>query len=112
MAVLAAVGRVHLQHRLLGGSNGQPFKIVYDHNPPTIRSYELGETHVATVAKNMADHDELLADVRYRLEQARRSTNATMTCTAGLSPMPLVTGCGSDSATIQPHPSKLRHRGS
>ena len=47
-----------------------PFNIVYGREPPTIRSYEPGETRVAAVAKNMADRDELLADVRYRLEQA------------------------------------------
>ena len=39
--------------------------------PPSIRSYEPGETRVAVVAKSMADRDELLADVRYRLEQAQ-----------------------------------------
>lgn len=68
MAALATVGRVHLQHRLLGSSQGQPFKIIYDRNPLTICTYELGETRVVAVAKNMADRDELLADVRYRLE--------------------------------------------
>ena len=48
-----------------------PFNIVYGREPPTICSYEPGETRVAAVAKNMADRDELLADVRYRLEQAQ-----------------------------------------
>lgn len=47
-----------------------PFKIVYGRDPPTIRSYEAGDTRVAAVAKSMAGHDELLADVRYRLQQA------------------------------------------
>jgi len=46
-----------------------PFRIVYGHDPPAIRSYEPGETRVPAVAKNMADRDEFLADVRYRLEQ-------------------------------------------
>ena len=38
----------------------------------SICSYELlGETWVAAVVKNMAKHDELLADARARLEQAQ-----------------------------------------
>jgi hypothetical protein len=48
-----------------------PFRVVYGRDPPTIRSYEPGETRVAAVARNMADRDEFLADVRYRLEQAQ-----------------------------------------
>jgi len=48
-----------------------PFQIVYCHDPPSIRSYEPGETSVAVVAKNMTEHDELLADARIRLEQAK-----------------------------------------
>nr|CAB3502344.1 unnamed protein product [Digitaria exilis] len=48
-----------------------PFKIVYGRDPPTIRSYEEGETRVAALAKGMAERDELLADVRYGLEQAQ-----------------------------------------
>ncbi|KAM3243961.1 hypothetical protein ACQJBY_055715 [Aegilops geniculata] len=34
-----------------------PFKLVYGHDPPTIRSYEPGDTRVATVAKSMAERD-------------------------------------------------------
>jgi hypothetical protein len=48
-----------------------PFMVVYGRDPPTIRSYEPGETRVAAVAQNMADRVEFLADVRYRLEQAQ-----------------------------------------
>ena len=48
-----------------------PFKVVYGRDPPSIRSYEPGETRVAAVAKTMAAREELLADVRYRLEQAQ-----------------------------------------
>jgi len=48
-----------------------PFKIVYGRDPPMIRSYEPGDTRVAVVAKSMEDCDELLDDVRYRLEQAQ-----------------------------------------
>ena len=46
------------------------FRIVYGHDPPSIRSYEPGETRVAVVAQSMAERDELLVDVRYLLEQA------------------------------------------
>jgi hypothetical protein len=48
-----------------------PFRVVYGQDPPSIRSYEPGETRVATVAKHMAERDEFLADVRHRLEQAQ-----------------------------------------
>jgi transposase InsO family protein len=48
-----------------------PFAVVYGRDPPTIRSYEPGETRVAAVAKSMAARDELLADARARLEQAQ-----------------------------------------
>ena len=48
-----------------------PFRIVYGRDPPTIRSYEPGETRVAAVAKTMAEREEFLQDVRFRLEQAQ-----------------------------------------
>jgi hypothetical protein len=48
-----------------------PFKVVYDRDPPSIRSYEPGETWVAPLAKTMAARKEFLADVLYRLEQAQ-----------------------------------------
>jgi len=48
-----------------------PFKVVYGRDPPTIWSYEPGKTRVAAVARSMADREEFLADVRYRLEQAQ-----------------------------------------
>ena len=47
-----------------------PFRVVYGRDPPTIRSYEPGETRVPAVARKMADREEFLADVCYRLEQA------------------------------------------
>lgn len=47
-----------------------PFKLVYGRDPPTIRSYEQGDSRVAAVAKTMAERDELPVDARYRLEQA------------------------------------------
>jgi hypothetical protein len=48
-----------------------PFRVVYGREPPSIRSYEPGETRVAAVAKTMAERDEFLQDVRYRLQQAQ-----------------------------------------
>jgi hypothetical protein len=48
-----------------------PFRVVYGRDPPTIRSYEPGETRVAAVARDMEERDAFLADVRYRLEQAQ-----------------------------------------
>ena len=46
------------------------FQLVYGRKPPSIRSYEPGETRVAAVAKTMAERDEMLDDARARLEQA------------------------------------------
>jgi hypothetical protein len=48
-----------------------PFRIVYGRDPPSIRSYEPGDTRVPAVAKTMAEREEFLADVRARLEQAQ-----------------------------------------
>lgn len=48
-----------------------PFRVVYGREPPTIRSYEPGDTRVATVAQEMEEREAFLADVRYRLEQAQ-----------------------------------------
>jgi hypothetical protein len=48
-----------------------PFRVVYGRDPPTIRSYEPGETRVATVAQEMEKRTAFLDDIRYRLEQAQ-----------------------------------------
>lgn len=45
--------------------------MVYGCDPPSIHSYEPGETRVAAVARDMEDCDAFLADVRHRLEQAQ-----------------------------------------
>jgi hypothetical protein len=50
-----------------------PFHVVYGRDPPSIRSYEPGETRVAAVAQDMEAREAFLADVRYRLEQAQAS---------------------------------------
>ncbi|WVZ89776.1 hypothetical protein U9M48_036140 [Paspalum notatum var. saurae] len=48
-----------------------PFRVVYGRDPPSIRSYEPGETRVAAVAKTMEERAEFLEDIRLRLEQAQ-----------------------------------------
>jgi hypothetical protein len=48
-----------------------PFRVVYGRDPPTIRSYEPGETRVAAVARDMEEREAFLADVRHHLEQAQ-----------------------------------------
>jgi hypothetical protein len=48
-----------------------PFRVVYGRDPPTIRSFDPGETRVAAVATSMAEREAFLQDVRYRLEQAQ-----------------------------------------
>jgi hypothetical protein len=48
-----------------------PFRVVYGRDPPSIRSYEPGETRVPAVAKTMEERAEFLADIRCRLEQAQ-----------------------------------------
>jgi hypothetical protein len=45
-----------------------PFWVVYGRDPPSMRSYEPGDTRVAAVAKTMEEREEFLADVRFRLQ--------------------------------------------
>jgi hypothetical protein len=49
-----------------------PFRVVYGRDPPSICSYEPGDTRVAAVAQEMEAREAFLADVRYRLEQAQK----------------------------------------
>jgi hypothetical protein len=48
-----------------------PFRVVYGRDPPSIRSYEMGETRVAAVARTMEERAEFLEDIRARLLQAQ-----------------------------------------
>jgi hypothetical protein len=48
-----------------------PFRVIYGHDPPSIRSYEPGETRVAAVAKSLEEHAEFMANIHYQLEQAQ-----------------------------------------
>ena len=50
-----------------------PFRVVYGLDPPSVRSYEPGDTRVPAVAKIMEEWDVFLADVRYRLEQVQKA---------------------------------------
>jgi hypothetical protein len=47
------------------------FHVVYGRHPPSIRSYEAGDTRVAAVAKTMAEREAFLEDVHHRLKQAQ-----------------------------------------
>jgi hypothetical protein len=47
-----------------------PFRVVYGRDPPSIRSYQQGETRVAAMARTMEERAEFLEDIRLRLEQA------------------------------------------
>jgi len=68
MAPLATLGRVHLQYGVPNVVAGHTLPRRLRPGPPTIHSYEPGETRVAVVAKNMVERDAFLADARYRLE--------------------------------------------
>jgi hypothetical protein len=48
-----------------------PFHAVYGRQPPSIWSYEAGDTRVAAMAKTMVERAVFLEDVRHRLEQAQ-----------------------------------------
>jgi hypothetical protein len=48
-----------------------PFRVVYGRDPPSLRSYEAGDTRVAAVARTMEEREEFLADVHHRLEKAQ-----------------------------------------
>jgi hypothetical protein len=48
-----------------------PFRVIYGHDPPSIRSYEPGETRVAAVAKSLEERAEFMANIHYQLEQAQ-----------------------------------------
>jgi hypothetical protein len=48
-----------------------PFRVVYGRDPPSIWSYEPGDTRVAAIARSMEEREEFLADIHYRLEQAQ-----------------------------------------
>jgi hypothetical protein len=49
-----------------------PFRVVFCRDLPSIRSYEPGMMHVPAVAQQLAEHDEFLAEIRDRLEQAQQ----------------------------------------
>ncbi|WVZ82924.1 hypothetical protein U9M48_030129 [Paspalum notatum var. saurae] len=48
-----------------------PFRVVYGHDPPTIRSYKAGDCRIPAVDQAMVDRDLFLEDARHRLQQAQ-----------------------------------------
>jgi hypothetical protein len=53
-----------------------PFRVVYGRDPPTVRSYSLGEARLPAVDAQLQDRDEFLAEVREWLEQAQQQHKA------------------------------------
>jgi hypothetical protein len=49
-----------------------PFCVVYGRDPPTLRSYDASGLRVVAVARNLAERNEFLQDVRLRLQQAQQ----------------------------------------
>jgi hypothetical protein len=48
-----------------------PFRVVYDRNPPSLRSYTKGEARLPAVQQQLLERDEFLLEVRDRLKQAQ-----------------------------------------
>jgi hypothetical protein len=48
-----------------------PFRVVYGRDPPSLCSYEPGDTRLPAIVKSMAERAEFLDDVRGRLERAQ-----------------------------------------
>lgn len=49
-----------------------PFRVVYGHDPPSVRAYAPGSTRLPAVRLQLLERDEYLAEVRCRLEQAQQ----------------------------------------
>ncbi|KAG8052623.1 hypothetical protein GUJ93_ZPchr0001g30062 [Zizania palustris] len=89
-----------------------PFRVVYGRDPPSIRSYEPGETRVVAVAKTMTAREELLADVRYRLSKLKPCRRNSMTGCTARCPMPSAIGCFYAFANELPRPCRTRPKAS
>jgi hypothetical protein len=48
-----------------------PFRVLYGRDPPSLRSYTLGEARLPAVQQQLLERDEFLLEVRDRLEQAQ-----------------------------------------
>jgi len=48
------------------------FRVVYGHDPLSIRSYEPGDSRLPAVEQQMLERDEFLVEIRDRLEQAQQ----------------------------------------
>jgi hypothetical protein len=53
-----------------------PFRVVYGHDQPTVRSYSPGDTRLPAVDTQLRDRDEFLAEVQERLDQAQQQHKA------------------------------------
>lgn len=56
----------HASHRT------SPFRVVYGHTPPVLRSYEPGSARLPAVQQSLQERDEFLAAIRERLEQSQQ----------------------------------------
>jgi hypothetical protein len=48
-----------------------PFQVVYGRDPPTLLSYEIGQSKVPVVAQQLLDCDKFLAEIKDRLQHAQ-----------------------------------------
>jgi hypothetical protein len=71
VAPLAAIAEYTYNTAYQSSLRETPFRVVYGRDPPTICSYEPGETRVAAVAHEMEECAAFLDDIRYHLEQAQ-----------------------------------------
>jgi hypothetical protein len=53
-----------------------PFRVVYGRDPPSVRSYTLGEARLPAVHQQLTERDEFLAEIRERLELAQQRYKA------------------------------------
>jgi len=53
-----------------------PFRVVYGRDPPSVRSYTLGEARLRAVHQQLTERDEFLAEIRERLELAQQRYKA------------------------------------
>jgi hypothetical protein len=50
--------------------HAMPFRVLYDRDPPSVRTYSLGEVRLPAVDYQMWECDEFLAEIHDHLEQA------------------------------------------
>lgn len=65
------MGRVCLQHLLRTTLKETPFCVIYGHDPPALREYDVGDCRVPTFMQTMTESEEFLGDIRAWLEQSQ-----------------------------------------